>query len=289
MVEAKRVATGSGLKRTGIALIIVGGLLYLALGGVDSDSPFIFLGPFVIMGGMLAHFRGRQQAARAIGKGPRGPLSASGPHVLYLRAFQADPATPFKKLMSGLTTEEEQLKDVLRPFGDLIAVGRPGEPLPLPGAARMYATDAEWKELVLDRMRSASLVVIRAGAGAGLAWEVAQAFSSLMPKQIVLLVLNLPLHDYAIFADQVRQHARIDLPKIDGCGPMWTVADARYNATKALPGFIAFADDWRPTFHPLPFTITKLGYNDLRTPLNAALRPVFERHGVSWHAVGRFG
>src|SRR5207247_1203586 len=39
----------------------------------------------------------------------------------------------------------EPLAEVLRPFGDLVAIGRAGEQLPTPGAARIYASDAKWK------------------------------------------------------------------------------------------------------------------------------------------------
>jgi hypothetical protein len=38
---------------------------------------------------------------------------------------------------------EEQLADVLHPFGEMFTIGRSGEPLPLTGAVRMYATDFE--------------------------------------------------------------------------------------------------------------------------------------------------
>jgi hypothetical protein len=289
MVDGKVIASGTGLKRAGFVLIVLGGLLYAAMGGVDSENPFVWLVAPLMIGGLLLHFRGRQQAARAVAESSGSPLRDSRPHVLYLRSFKTDPATPFKKLFSGFTTEEEQLADVLRPFGNLVAIGRPGEPLPLPGATRMYATESEWKELVLDRMRSAPLVVIRAGGGPGLAWEVAQAFSTLRPKQILVLVLNLALHDYRIFANLVRDHTQLALPAIDPCGPMWTVVDFRYNPTKALPGFLIFSDDWSPAFLPLPFTLSRFGYNDLKKAFNATLRPVFERHGVDWHPRGRFG
>jgi len=294
MVDGKFVANGTGLKRAGIALLVLAGLLSLASGAlVDSldvpSEPVVMLLSLLGLGGLLLHFRGRQQAAKAVAEGSSSPLRGSRPHVLYLRSFHADPATPLKKLMSGFTTEEEQLADVLRPFGDLIAIGRPGEPLPLPGAVRMYANQSEWKALVLEHMRSAPLVVIRAGAGPGLAWEVGQAFSILRPEQIVILVLNLPLDDYRIFADHVRTQSGLSLPAIEPCGPMWSVADIRYNFTKALPGFITFANDWSSAFFPLPFTLIRVTYNDLKKPFNAALRPVFDRHGIDWHSRGRFG
>jgi hypothetical protein len=142
---------------------------------VDGDHPVALLGPLVMMCGMVLHFRGRQQAAKSRTEGAGSPIRDSKADVLYLRSFRTDASTRIKILASGLATEEEQLADVLRPFGDLIAIGRPGEPLPIPGAARMYATDSEWKSVVLDRMRSAPLVVIRAGTGPGLLWEVGQA------------------------------------------------------------------------------------------------------------------
>jgi hypothetical protein len=80
----------------------------------------------------------------------------------------------------------------------------------------MYATEADWRELVLNRMRSASLVVIGAGAGPGLAWEVREAFSTLLkPEQLVVLVLNLTLDEYRVFADQVRAQAGLTLPTLN--------------------------------------------------------------------------
>ena len=45
----------------------------------------------------------------------------------------------------------------------VVAIGKPGEDLPTPGAARIYVSDEEWKEEVKRRMRAARLVVIRAG------------------------------------------------------------------------------------------------------------------------------
>jgi hypothetical protein len=138
-------------------------------------------------------------------------------------------------------------------------------------------------------MRSAPLVVIRAGAGPGLAWEIREAFSVLRPEQLVILLLNLTLNEYRAFADQVRVGAGLTLPAIERCGPEWTIVDVRNNFTKVLPGFVTFSDDWTPAFLPLPFALSRLGYNDLKKPFNAALRPVFERHAVDWHPRGRFG
>jgi hypothetical protein len=107
--------------------------------------PMIFVGAFLF-------WRGRQYAAKADAE---RIVADSNPDVLYLRAFRSDPSTAKRVFWSsfvalcgvgGLTTEEEQLRDVLRPFGDLVAIGKPGEDLPTPGAARIYVSDEEWKE-----------------------------------------------------------------------------------------------------------------------------------------------
>jgi hypothetical protein len=288
MAETTTTPSGRFMKLVGIALIASGGLLYAVLGGPD-DNPNAFVSVLLMPGGMLAYFRGRRQAAKITAESPNNPTPATKASVLYLRSFKTDTSTPFKILMSGFTTEEEQLADVLHPFGDMITIGRPGERLPLPGAVRMYATDSEWKDVVLDRMRSASLVVIRAGSGAGLFWEISRALTTLRPQQILILVLNLTLDEYHTFADLVRNNTQLNVPDIGPCDLKMTIVDFRYNRSKASPGFIIFSDDWSPTFLPLPFTLTRVGYNDLKKAINLALRPVFERHSVEWHPVGRFG
>jgi len=217
------------------------------------------------------------------------PLADSKSDVLYLRSFRTDVSTSFKVLQSGLTTDEEQLADVLRPFGDLIAIGRPGEPLPIPGATRMYATDSEWKSVVLDRMRSAPLVVIRAGTGEGLLWELGQAVLNLNPENVLILVLDISVKEYAAFVDQVKAKFGLSLPAIQPISPMRAVIDYRENPSKVRQGFISFSGGWTPEFLPIPSTVIRLGYNDLKKSFNLALRPVFERNGVAWYPAGRFG
>ena len=284
----KQPTAGRALKIAGIALIALGGLLYAVLGGPD-DNPVAFLGVLVMIVGIFVHFRGRQHAARARAQGPQSPLSDAKPDVLYLRAFRTDPSSKLKVLQSGLTTEEEQLADVLRPFGDLIAIGQPGEPLPIPGATRMYASDSEWKALVLDRMRSAPLVVIRAGTGAGLLWEFGQAFDGLKPERVLVLVLDIAVREYAEFSDQVKTRFGLSLPALEPFSALNALIDYRKNPSKVRPGFIRVSSGWSPEFLPMPPTVITTGYNDLKKSFNLALRPVFEENGSTWRPVGRFG
>ena len=127
------------MKILGIALIILGGVIYVAVGGAD-ESPSALLAVPLIVGGILVHYRGRQHSARAKAVGPDTLPIDSQPKVLYLRSFQTDPSTTYQRLAAGWTTEEEDLKSVLQPFGDMVAIGQPGERLPVPGATRMYAS-----------------------------------------------------------------------------------------------------------------------------------------------------
>jgi hypothetical protein len=287
MAEDKRTRPAVARKGLAILLLVAGGLLYWFLGGPD-DNPIAMIGPVVMVFGIILHFRGRQHAAKSIAEGPDSPIRDAKPDVLYLRSFQDDASGPRKILLSGLTTEEEQLADVLRPFGDLIAIGQPGEPLPLPGAARIYASNAEWRSVVLERMRVARLVVIRAGTGPGLLWECEQVFSLLEPQRVLFLILNMTAEDYRLFADRVGERFRVTLPALGPGGLLRNVMEYR-QASSVLPGFVSFSAGWNAAFHPLQFSPVRMGYNDLKKPFSLALRPIFEAHGIRWHLDGRFG
>ena len=117
--------------------------------------------------------------------------------------------------MSGWLTEEEQLREVLQPFGDLVAIGKPGETLPTPGAARLYASDAEWKKVVTDQMQTARLVVIRAGTSDGLLWELKQVVQVVNPKKLLILILKMRKKDYEAFKKEADQIFNATFPKVD--------------------------------------------------------------------------
>ena len=82
-----KTSAGTGLKRFGIALLILGGIIYGVAGGADSDNPLVFVGPLVMIAGLLLHFRGRRQAVKARAEAPDSPLRHSSNTVLYLRSF----------------------------------------------------------------------------------------------------------------------------------------------------------------------------------------------------------
>jgi hypothetical protein len=165
------------------------------------------------------------------------------------------------------------LRDVLRPIGDLVAIGKPGEDLPTPGAARIYVSDEEWKEEVKRRMRAARLVVIRAGVGENLLWEAKHAFETLNPRKVLILVLNMKAKDYESFRTKVNPLLGVSLPE----------GATLPRFSRRVSGFIDFAADWKPSFFPLraPF-FRGSPFKPYQASFKFALRPVFERFGLEW-------
>ncbi|MER6064102.1 hypothetical protein ABT167_23560 [Streptomyces sp. NPDC001792] len=217
------------------------------------------------------------------------------PFVLYLRTFTDDSALgdfrPVADLQSSfgdarisgqaLRTEEEQLRVAVRPFGPMVAVGRPGEQLPEVGARRLYLDQHGWQDTVLRLMTKAGdsgLVLMGAGRGAALRWELAQAVARVPPARLVLLV-PMRQEDYESFRRDVAALFPASLPGYpDG---------ARLVKYKAhIRGAIYFDDDWTPHF---------VRFDTPRSPGNFqrviesrfvyGLRPVYERLGVAWPGV----
>jgi hypothetical protein len=268
-----------------VALVALGALIYVAADGLEGDTGVAMVGLGVVIVALLVRYRGRQHAAKARAA---AVLGDDKPDVLYLRAFHVDPS--IRAAITGYTVDEEQLAAAVQPFGDLVAIGRPGESLPVPGAARRYASDAEWQDVVIAQMRSAPLVILRAGLGDGLLWELERAVREVPPQRLLVLVFNIPSDEYEAFRAQVKARLGMLLPAIEryGYSLVSAIFDARKRPSRVRAGFIRFTDDWRPTFLPLPFGWVRLGENDDRVALRRALRPVFEEHGRVWQPLGRW-
>lgn len=283
------VKHGKGLKRTGISLLITGSLLASAVprsiraGEMIKVLVISFLAIIMLSGGAFLIWRGRQYAAKATAE---RIIHDSKPDVLYLRAFETDPSTrgyvfssilmPFltPSYYSGTATEEEQLSEVLQPFGDLVAIGKPSETLPTPGAARLYVSDAEWKKVVTDQMQTARLVVIRAGSGEGLLWELKQVVQVLNPKKLLILILNMKKKDYKAFTKEADQVFEGTFPKAD-----------EIRRFARVSGFVRFSANWKPIFLPLRMpSFRQSVYKPYRRLFKFTLRPVFEEYGLEWQS-----
>jgi hypothetical protein len=287
MTRASR--SGTALKRIGVTLIVAGVMFELAgrlilNSGMDLTRPpmvflpslFTLLPWLLIPGGTFLFWRGSQYAAKA---DTERIVTDSNPDVLYLRAFRSDPSTAryvfwsWMRMGWGLATEEEQLADVLRPFGDLVAIGQPGEGLPKPGAARIYASEQEWKEVVKRQMQAARLVIIRAGGGENLLWELKQAVETLNPQKVLILVLEMKAKHYESFRKKVNPVLGVSLPEVATLGDFGGVS-----------GFIGFGADWKPSVLPLPRVppLRRSFFKPYRQTFELALRPVFESFGLEW-------
>jgi hypothetical protein len=234
----------------------------------NSILAFVITYPMILVGAFL-YFRGREYADKAVAK---RVISDSKPDVLYLRAFGTDPSfLASMNFLSGWLTEEEQLGEVLQPFGDLVAIGKPGETLPTPGAARLYASDAEWKKVVTDQMQTARLIVIRAGISGGLLWELKEVVQVVNPKKLLILILNMRKKDYESFKKEADQIFNTTFPKIDELKRFWLVN-----------GFVGFSPNWSPNFLPLRVPFFRLGRKMSYSRFKYTLRPVFEEYGLEW-------
>jgi hypothetical protein len=281
---------GTALKRTGAALIAAGIIFNIVIQAVPfnlfQSVPFDILAwgrmalqyfsLFVIIpGGAFLLWRGRQYAAQASAK---LIITDSKSHVLYLRAFRSDASTSKQAFFNtfdsnfllGLESEEEQLAEVLLPFGELIAIGRPGESLPTPGAARIYTSDEEWKDVVNRQIQAAQLVVIRAAAGENVFWELTQAVKILNPQKLLIL-LNMKVRDYESFRTNADSILGVPLPQ-----------STRLVRRRRVSGFIGFAEGWKSSFFSLRAPFFRGG--SFKRLCKYALKPVFENFGIEWRA-----
>ena len=120
--------------------------------------------------------------------------------VVYLRPFAEDKLADQKRetemhrdlLRGGWgsvgPSDEEHLVAVLHPVGPSVAIGRPGDPLPELGAARVYVSDDAWQSQVVDWIERAAAIVLVAGESEGLRWEVDQVLARVPPERVLFLL-----------------------------------------------------------------------------------------------------
>jgi hypothetical protein len=282
--DASSRAAGAATKNAGVVFVVLAVVAVLIafcvlplILGVPAEL-FVALAiaaPLLAVTGGFLYFRGRQLQARSAAP---SVFSGDRPHVLYLRPFRTDAGilgqglSPLltQTLVLGATTEEEQLAEALKPVGELIAIGRPGEALPTPGAARLYATDDERRETVIHWIRVARLVVLRAGTDDGLLWELHTARQLVRPERLLVLVLNITRGAYDAFRADAARTSGMTLPEL----PRGWHGN-RY-------GFLRFASDWTPEFLPLRAPFLRRGHKPLRKLFQFTLKPVFDSHRVPW-------
>ncbi|HEV3074940.1 MAG TPA: hypothetical protein VHB47_11025 [Thermoanaerobaculia bacterium] len=187
--------------------------------------------------------------------------------VLYLRAFASDQRlsqVPAGGMLFGVRTEEEQIGTVMSEIGPFVAIGKPEEKLPELGAARMYAQDDHWREVVTRYLAEARLVVLSVGISTGLWWEIEQALALLAPRQLIVLILT-RRKLYEDFRQRLQGYLRYPLPQYRG------------------QGLLYFEPDWKPVYLKLKPPVGRVSINQRLAPtLKMAMQPVFEQLGSPW-------
>ncbi|MGE3468751.1 MAG: hypothetical protein AB7O28_00295 [Vicinamibacterales bacterium] len=272
-----RIPSGAGQWR--ILRRAIGGLNVAALGApfaaLQDDPSLAFLGArgeAIGMGllvgcgaaGVLAihQLRAHQRhhadsAAQALAADARAP-------VVYLRSFQDDGqmvvrgVTPLPAWMSAIVAAasamsiEQELAAILRRVGPVVAIGRPGEPVPDLGAARFYVPHDRWQAAILDLLDRAALVVVRLGTSEGVRWEIDQVLARVPRGQVLFLVMGSG-RDIAAAIAALERRLGVDLPldpleRQESAGRRWL----RYLVTldglrRPIGAFVAFGPHGDPS------------------------------------------
>jgi hypothetical protein len=136
------------------------------------------------------------------------------PPILYLRSFTDDQTESGNPDLGGALwgTYEERLFRSMRSYGPVVAIGRPGDPMPPLGAARMYVDDAGWKDVVKELVARAQLVVLRPGITGALLWEAETVAQVAGRDKIAFYVRGLPAAVWAQFVKELGTTLDIPLP-----------------------------------------------------------------------------
>jgi tetratricopeptide (TPR) repeat protein len=215
----------------------------------DTRAPILYLRAFDDDGGNSYNPTGA--AANFLGLKTAGFLWNVNP-VRILRMVINRPAD----------TAEEQLASFLPGIGPFVAIGKPGEGVPLGGAARLYVPDDQWQAKVLELIDRSQFVVLQPAETSGVWWEVEQMLQRVPGTRVLLTLVNFAgkSNRYTLFRWRFERLTERELPRLLG-GAV----------------FCKFQDDWKPEMLPshlhTPFLwpIVGCGFNFKKT-----LRPFLD-------------
>lgn len=151
----------------------------------ESSSMTMLDGPFALY---LREFRRDGELLRSGEEAFAGEEAAEG---LFARLLQTV-TSPLGRLTQSLRRSrywsvEEVVADALPHRLPLVAIGRPGEPIPAAGAHRFYVANEAWQDAVSELARMAEIVFLRLGRTTGLHWELQEVLQR-APRQMTLLL-----------------------------------------------------------------------------------------------------
>ncbi len=227
-------------------------------------------------------------AEQLLANDPRRP-------VIYLRSFEADseffprPDGFWKRAATILFdyavtfSPEQELAEIVTRVGPVIAIGKPGEPLPELGAARLYVGDADWKAKVIDLMARSRLVIIRTGSTPNLEWEIEQAMTR-VPRQQILFV---SLGAAEVFDQYFKRRFGQVLPSgTTAVTPRWMKLMSMGKPT-ATGKIIYFDEALNPREEPIRLSVSWVGLavgqmRPYRDSLQTAMKHVFISLELPW-------
>lgn len=241
-------------------------------------------GLVLVMAGAWVVLRGRRNLTRVLSG--LHLLPADERIVLFLRGFSDDKGFSRthvrRRVLSGpnltpadVRTEEEQVARALAPFGRMVALGNPKDTLPFPGADRRYASDETWRDEVLAALDRAEFVLLAAGSGRGLDWEVEQVVRRHDPTRLVLVAVG-DRRQYAPFREKFQDCFPRGLPVF----PVTTMRQ-RLLRSRYVRAVIWFDSDWTPHLEMLDGRFPLIGAaRRTQRALQRALGSVYQRAGV---------
>lgn len=220
------------------------------------------------------------------------------PPVIYLRSFSEDGAMSLintdrvSRWMGSVsaTSAEQELAFILRRIGPVIAIGKPGEPLPELGAARLYVDHQHWQQTVIALLQRAALVALRVGVSAGVQWEIEQTLAN-VPRQRVIFLLLGDGEDAELAARHLGGllGAQVALPS-KPVGLRRMLAAFVSNPRRRLGAVVCFDVDGLPIVEPIRALPTRksdlalmlITLRQAAGPLRDAFRRVFAHLGLPW-------
>jgi hypothetical protein len=279
------------LRTVGRVALIVGAVMVLAglvIGGGPYDfghgltiaevlvrAALIGVGALLVAGGRKALARHRLMGATSLDATLAADLR---PPVLYLRSFEDDEdAGRFAELPAGyfgavggatvgavisslgtLRTEEEQIGRAFAAIGPFVAVRQPGRETAQLGAARSSFADEQWRREVADLIAKSARVVLRAGFGEGLRWEIEKTVELVNPERVILLA-PFGMAKYEAFLRFASSLFPRGLPE----------QTVPWVPLPNFAGVVLFDAEWSPRFVPLRVPLG--GYSVVERALKQAL------------------
>ncbi|WP_316365273.1 hypothetical protein [Candidatus Thiodiazotropha sp. CDECU1] len=194
------------------------------------------------------------------------------PVAIYLRRFHED---------SGGWSNEEEIALGLGDYALFVAIGRPGEKLPTQGAFRLYVSDPEWRDRVMELLSMASLVFMRWAPGGHLGWELEQVNRMNMLYRTAFVVPRLPpgtnLDEF--LPEQVSQLIDVKALQVhlQESQALLTLRDDGGVSIHRLPKEIDDQDDRKPFEHLVIALAEELRLSSLDRSKRVALRRLYGR------------